>query len=213
MLAEYFRIKNAYLFLLWTAVLVFLAYIHQQAFTIPEILNMPVVDEKVKAAMLERFQTWRWLGFAVVPLMILLRVSLTATCLFIGALLDEKFNKLTYTGYYGIAMKSDAISVLHSLAGSVVIMSLFRDDLIKGQTVFSLLYFIDMNAVEKWLTIPCASINLFEIVYWFFMSKLIAVATGNRFWKSFEFVICTYGLGYLIYIVLLMFITLYLGAW
>lgn len=210
MFSSYLKINNSRLFLLWMAVLVFLAYIHQEAFSIPEIMNMPVVDEEVKASILDRFKTWRWIGFAAVPVMILLRVSLTAACLFVGALLNEKFNKLTYNGCYGIAMKSDAVSVLHSVVSSVVIMALFRDDLIKGQTVFSLLYFIDMNAVEKWLTIPCASINLFEIVYWFFMSKLVSAVTGNKFWKSFEFVLCTYGLGYLIYIVAMMFITLYI---
>lgn len=212
MFREYLGVRNLWFFLLWTAIFFFLSYIHQEAFTIPEIMNMPVVDEDVKAAMLERFQTWRWVGIAIVPLMILLRVSLTASCLFIGSILNEKFNKLTYSGYYGVAMKADVISVLHSIVSSVVIINFFRDDLMKGQTVFSLLYFIDMNSVDKWLTIPCASINLFEIAYWFFMAKLIAVATGNKFWKSVEFVICTYGVGYLIYIVLLMFVTLYLST-
>lgn len=212
MFFDYLKVRNLWLFLLWTVILVFLAYIHQEAFTIPEIVNMSVVDEEVKASALEWFKTWRWVGFAAVPLLILLRVSLTAGCLFTGALLNEKFNKLTYTGYYGIAMKADVVSVLHSIVSSVVIMDFFRDDLIKGQTVFSLLYFIDMNAVDKWLTIPCASINLFEIVYWFFLSKLVAMATGNRYWKSLEFVLTTYGVGYLIYIVAMMFITLYLSA-
>uniref|UniRef100_S0DE83 Yip1 domain-containing protein n=1 Tax=termite gut metagenome TaxID=433724 RepID=S0DE83_9ZZZZ len=193
-------------------ILIYLAYIHQEAFAIPEIMNMPVVDEEMKAAMLERFKTWRWVGFAAVPLLILIRVSLVGACLSTGAMLNEKFSKLTYSGAYGIAMKSDVISVLHTIVSSVIIITLFRDDVIKGQTVFSLLYFIDMNAVDKWLTIPCASINLFEVIYWFFMSKLVSVATGNKFWKSFEFVMCTYGVGYLIYIVLMMFITLYLSA-
>lgn len=212
MFNSYLKTRNVWLFGLWTAILLFLAYIHQEAFSIPEIVNMPVVDEAVKESMLQRFKTWRWLGFAAVPLVILLRVSLTAACLFVGAMFNERFNKLTYNGYYGVAMKADVISVLHSLVGSVVIMAFFRDDLIKGQTVFSLLYFIDMNAVDKWLTIPCASINLFEIVYWFFMAKLVAVATENKYWKSFESVFFSYGFGYLIYIVLMMFVMLYMTA-
>jgi hypothetical protein len=212
MLSDYLKIRNLWLFLFWVATLVFLAYIHQEVFTIPEIMNMPVVDENMKVTMLERFQTWRWLGIGIVPLLILLRVSLTAGCMFVGSILNDGFNKLSYKDYYSIAMKSDVIGVLHSIVSSVVIITLFSDDLIKGQTVFSLLYFIDMNVADKWLTIPCASINLFEVVYWFFMSKLVSVATGNKFWNSFGFVISTYGLGYLIYIVFMMFITLYLST-
>lgn len=211
MLCDYLKIKDIYLFLLWVIILVYLAFIHQEAITIPEIMNMPVVDPEVKASMLERFLKFRWLGFITIPLMVLLRVSLVGACLFVGTLFNEKFNNLNYSGCYGIAMKSDVVNVLHALFSCAVIVGFFKDDVIKGQTVFSLLYFIDMNLVDKWLTIPCASINLFEVAYWFFMSKLVSVASGNKYWKSFEFVMCTYGVGYLFYIILIMFLTLYLS--
>ncbi|BBL02344.1 hypothetical protein A3BBH6_25800 [Alistipes onderdonkii subsp. vulgaris] len=42
------------------------------------------------------------------------------------------------------------------------------------------------------------------------MAKLVAVQSGSGYWSSFKFVLSTYGVGYLFYIVFLMFLLLYL---
>lgn len=124
MIADYLNIRNKWLFLLWTAILVLLVYIQQEMFAVPQIINMPVVDESVKAMVLKQFMRWRWVGFVVIPVLVLLRVSLTAGCMFVGALFDERFSKLTYKGYYGVAMKADVVSVVNAVV-SCVTMPLF----------------------------------------------------------------------------------------
>ncbi len=51
-------------------------------------------------------------------------------------------------------------------------------------------------------------VNLFEIAYWLLLADLLKKIINRPFWKSFEFVLSTYGVGLLIWTVFVVFLTL-----
>ncbi len=57
---------------------------------------------------------------------------------------------------------------------------------------------------------PLAAVNVFEVLYWIVMALLVGRLCRTKFGKSFKFVMSTYGVGYVFYIALLMFLMLYL---
>ena len=78
-------------------------------------------------------------------------------------------------------------------------------------TTYTSLLFLAGDDIEPWVKMPLSAINVFEIVYWCVMSLCVGKLVGTSFGKSFKFVMSSYGIGYLFYIALLMFLLLYLA--
>lgn len=207
---KYISLKLQPFILLLISVLFVVAYIQQEYIAIPQISNMQVVDEVVKIKILENYYKYRWLTFLVPIAILLLRVSLVAICMFLGSFFDERGLRMKYADSWNIALKSDVILILFNVLVCVVAVVLGEEHAGEVSRYSSFAFLVDLNITEQWLLVPIAALNVFEVGYWFFMTKLMAVQTGDRYWNSFKFVLSTYGVGYLFYIVFLMFLLLYL---
>lgn len=185
-------------------------YLQQIYIVIPQISNMSVVDEVVKTKIIESYYKYRWLMFLVPIVILLFRVSLVAMCLFLGSFFIEREQQMKYADSWNIALKSDIILILFSIAICAVAVISGSDSATEFNRHSSFAFLVDPNITEQWLLVPIAALNVFEVCYWFFMAKLVAVQTGDGYWSSFKFVLSTYGVGYLFYIVFLMFLLLYL---
>lgn len=205
------KISNKDILLLYISVLLITIYIQQKYIMIPQISNMAVVDETVKAAIFEGFYKFRWLMFLTPIAILLIRVSLVAMCLFLGSFFIERQQKIKYADGWNVALKSDIILILSSVMVCTIAVMFGAEQAEVVGRYCSLAFLVDPNITEQWLLVPIAAINIFEIGYWFFMAKLIAVQSGGGYWSSFKFVLSTYGVGYLFYIIFLMFLLLYLA--
>lgn len=185
-------------------------YLQQIYIVIPQISNMSVVDEVVRTKIIESYYKYRWLMFLVPIVILLFRVSLVAMCLFLGSFFIEREQQMKYADSWNIALKSDIILILFSIAICAVAVISGSDSATEFSRHSSFAFLVDPNITEQWLLVPIAALNVFEVGYWFFMAKLVAVQTGDGYWSSFKFVLSTYGVGYLFYIVFLMFLLLYL---
>lgn len=141
---------------------------------------------------------------------LLIRVSLVALCLFIGSLFNEGRQKIRYADSWNIVLKSDVILILFSFTICTIAVISGPDLATEFNRHSSFAFLVDQSITEQWLLVPIAALNIFEVCYWFFMAKLVAVQTGDGYGSSFKFVLSTYGVGYLFYIVFLMFLLLYL---
>jgi hypothetical protein len=63
---------------------------------IPQLDVNELINKILKEQLLEQFYRYRWLSFILAPLMLILRVTLVAACIFIGSFLpvvpSDKFN-------------------------------------------------------------------------------------------------------------------------
>lgn len=204
------KISNKDILLLYISVLLCIIYIQQKYIMIPQISNMAVVDETVKATIFEGFYKFRWLMFLTPIAILLIRVSLVAMCLFLGSFFIERQQKIKYADGWNVALKSDIILILSSVMVCIIAVMFGAEQAEVVGRYCSLAFLVDPNITEQWLLVPIAALNIFEVAYWFFMAKLVAVQNGSGYWSSFKFVLSTYGVGYLFYIVFLMFLLLYL---
>lgn len=197
------------LFILFSFILI-ITYLQQEYIVIPQLSNMPIVDETLKAKIFESYYKHRWLMYLITIAILLIRVSLVSLCLFVGELFNERQQKIRYADSWNIALKSDIVLILFSVAVCAAAVVAGPDAATEFSHHSSFAFLVDSNITDQWLLVPIAALNVFEVGYWFFMAKLVAVQTGDCYWSSFKFVLSTYGVGYLFYIVFLMFLLLYL---
>lgn len=202
------HLKKLPFFLVLTSILLIITYIQQEYVSIPQISNLDLPEE-MKERYLESFFKYRWVSFLLVPLIILLRVSYTALCLFLKELFANDIESANYSSCFNVALKADIIMFGASILSCTLILCTGASTLDLQQYI-SLTCLANTETAEPWLLIPLAAVNVFEIVYWFFMAKLFAVENKCGYWQGFRYVMSGYGVGYLFYIVLAMFLVLYL---
>lgn len=185
-------------------------YLQQEFVLMPELQSFDLVGDEAKAKMLESWQKWRWLSFAVAPLLLLIRLSLVTLCLFVGSFFFADMAGRKFKDWWGVAMVAQSVMLLYSVVLCIINIAAGANEALEVTKCISLL-FLGGEGIEQWIKIPLSAVNVFEIAYWFLMAKLVSVKTDNGFGKSFKFVMSSYGVGYLFYIVLLMFLTLYLS--
>ncbi|WP_332369080.1 hypothetical protein [Spirosoma telluris] len=72
----------------------------------------------------------------------------------------------------------------------------------------SLLNLVDAQTIPRYWLAPLQMLNLFEIAYWFLLAYGVADATGLSFKRSFGLVMSSYGVGLVLWVVLVMFLTI-----
>ncbi len=201
---------SGYIFLLYVSIMLIITLIQQEFVLLPELQNFDLVGDEVRAKMLENWQKWRWLSFVITPLLLLLRLSLVSLCMFVGSFFFPNMTGRNFQEWWDVAMKAQSVMIFYSIILCFVNMTAGENDALELTKYTSLMFLGDDN-MEQWLKLPLSALNIFEIAYWFVMTKLICVKTNNKLGASFQFVLSSYGVGYLFYIILLMFLMLYLS--
>lgn len=202
--------SNRSIFLLYVSVLLLITFIQQEFVFIPELQTLDILSDDAKANLLEKYQKWRWVAFLLTPFLLFIRFLLVASCLFIGGFFMPGIGRNVFREWWGIATKAQIIMIGYSVVLCFVNVRFGSDSALLINKYTSLL-FLGGDSIDNWVKIPLSSLNLFEIGYWFIMSYLISKISGLSYGKSFRFTMSSYGIGYLFYIVFLMFLVLYLG--
>lgn len=208
---HYLKLHCGYYVVIVCCISVIAAYIQQEYLVIPQLENMPIINDILKRKILNEFQKLRWLSLLLAPIIILLRVSLVASCFFVGSLLFDGFGKLEYGRCFNVALKADVILLFSAVISSAILLFAGNESTVYVSKCMSLLYFFDLENIEPWLVMPIGVLNVFEAVYWFFMAALLAVALKKSYKDALNFVLCTYGTGLVLFILFIIFVTLYIS--
>lgn len=183
-----------------------------------EILNL---TDLLANTLLERFtknqvdeilniqSKWKWLGYTISPLIIMLKISiitaiLDAGCFFFGK--EIKYKKL-----FNIVVKAEFIFLL-----VIVFKTAWFYFFQTNYTLEDLQYFYPLSAIniigyeglQPWFVYPFQVLNLFELAYWFILAYLISEELKMNTDKGFSIVASSYGVSLLIWVVGVMFFTL-----
>ena len=112
--------------------------------------------------------------------------------------------------WWNVVLKADIVMILSSTVSCLLSVKYGAEHAMEISRYFSFAFLGNPKSTEQWVQIPLSALNVFEVCYWFFMSKLLSVQTGRGYWASFRFIMGSYGTGYLFYIVFVMFLVLYL---
>ena len=163
---------------------------------------------RIKSMMYSR-EKWQWIGYAIVPLVLIIKWFLVAIVLDVGALLLEV--KLKFKKAFQIAMLSEVVFLV--LVAVKFGWFFYNRDILTLEYVqsfmpLSVTNLTNMNSIDKWFIYPLQILNLFEVSYWLLLAYFLSTALKKTFGKALQFVAITYGSGLVIWVVFIAFLTL-----
>ena len=161
--------------------------------------------------LLESQEKWAWVGYTILPLIILIRSSLVAICLSVGLFFYDTDNKTKFKQLFRVALLGEFVLVLvgyFKFAYFYFIKTNYTLEDLQQFYPLSYTNFLDLENISPWLVYPLQTVNLFEIAYFFVLVYGIHKLLQNKYAKSFEMVAVSYGTGLVIWLGLVMFLTL-----
>jgi hypothetical protein len=208
------KLNNFSLYILIIILISFITYFSGIYLNTDELLYNYYSEQIAKEQLekiIESQQKWGWLGYAIIPLVVLIRTSLVAMCLSIGVFFYYMENNYKFKQFFKIALLGEFVLILVVFFKFFYFYFLKTDYTLQDlQQYYPLSYinFLDLEKIQPWLVYPLQTINLFEISYFFVLVYGLWKLLKNKLSKSFEIVAVSYGSGLLIWLGLVMFLTL-----
>lgn len=154
-------------------------------------------------------QKWEWLTYVILPLLLLLKIAIITAILDLGCFLFNK--EIKYKKLFNIVVKAEFIFLL-----AIIIKTAWFYFYQTNYTLEDLQYFYPFSALsligheglQPWFVYPFQVLNLFELAYWFILAYLLGKELESTTDKGLSIVASSYGVGLLIWVVGVMFLTL-----
>lgn len=176
-------------------------------------LTLERIDKMVESA-----KTWEWVGYAILPVIVLLRIFYTSIFLFIGIFFTEL--TIEYGKLFKIALLADFVYVLAGLV-KLVILIFFKEVNTLQDLQFqplSVMELFNAKSIDPLFVYPLSLLNVFEFSYFLVLAWLLVGVINEaseertlRFGQSLKLVTTSYGSGLLLWVLVVMFITLNLS--
>ncbi len=165
--------------------------------------------------MLELSKKWQWIGYAIIPVVILLRVFFTTIFLYIGVFFTNL--KIDFGKLFKIALLADFVFVLAALA-KMVILIFFKEVSTLEDLQFqplSVMELLNSSTVDTLFVYPLSLLNVFELGYFIVLGWLLVPVLNEanpeqpvKLGRSLQIAATSYGSGLLLWVLLVMFLTL-----
>ncbi|RZS99148.1 hypothetical protein [Aquimarina brevivitae] len=170
-------------------------------------LSDKLTQEQVVEIM-DSSQKWQWLGYVLLPLILLLKIAVITAVLYMGIFFFEK--KITYKRLFTIVTKAEFVFVLFGLVK--LLWFVFQDGYtledVQSFYPLSALNVIGYQELQPWFVYPFQTLNLFELAYWIILAWLLSKEIQSTTDKALKIVASSYGSALLIWVVAVMFFTL-----
>jgi len=165
-------------------------------------------SEQLANRLLGDSKEWKWLSYLLAPVFLGLRIFLVSVCFSIGVFvinIQVPFKNLlniSILGEYTLLV----VPAIKLIWFGIVDLNYNFEDLqyFSPLSIFSL---FDPEDIEPWLIYPFQLLNVFEILYWCALAYQLKNILNRDFAGSFAFVASTYGVGLLLWVIFVMFLT------
>jgi len=153
----------------------------------------------------------QWLILIKTPLMIILK-TIIVTMLIIGGL-NLYEHELDFSNVLKISLLAEFIFILLPLI-RLLWFIFFEinsfEEIIRFPT-FSVIDLVNQDQLSGWMTYPLKVANLFELIYILLLSELLSINLRVTFKKSLKIILSSYGIGLILWVVIVSFILVNLG--
>jgi hypothetical protein len=191
--------------------LALLAYVQEVFLSDDMFYNFYIqqLSEEQIEKMLNQQHEYSYLGYIITPIFYIIKLLIVSTCLYTGSYISQK-QAIRFKDLMSIVVVADFIFLIPALF-KIVWFTFGKTDFtledLQHFSPLSLLNIFDVQHVEKWLIYPLHAFNVFEIAFWFLLGWLLMPILKKGFTESFTFVMASYGSAFLMWIVLVVFIT------
>jgi hypothetical protein len=177
----------------------------QQTFFVSDILYYNTYGDQLSMDTVEMIigsaKKWAWVSYLFTPLLLLLRVTFVACCFYTALFFRNE--KTDFSSCFNISLKSDTVFLLFGLFGIVYQLFFPASNLSElSSNPTTLLYYIEIENIPKYLLYPLGLVNLSELLYWGLLVSLVRYRFGCSLSNSFSFVIQSYGIGLMLIILI-----------
>ena len=158
--------------------------------------------------MFEEGHKWQFLSILFIPVILLIKISFAAACLFIG--LNFKGIFASFSHIFNIALKAEIIFCIAGLIKITVLLFLKRTEVFEDLNYYplSLINLTGTQGIYKWLVYPLQTLNLFELFYWLVLAKGLEIVVSRDYGSMLILVLCTYVVGLVIWTMFVMLLIL-----
>ncbi len=206
------KMNIKYFFILNTILLLLLTWFTKtEIVTEREIINFYSTQlsyEQIEQ-ILDGQKKWEWLGYAFIPPIYLLKLSLVTLSVYTGILLLN-IKTLSWRKIFGVVIIADMIFLIPSIIKMVwfTFQSNYTLEDVQYFLPGSMLNIFDPKLLEPWLIYPIQSLNIWELVFWAALAWGLKKYLDGDFYRSMSLVAGTYGTGLVIWVVFVTFLTL-----
>lgn len=169
-----------------------------------------LVEERINI-LFKISKKWQWFGYALIPIVVLIRVGFTSICLYIGLFVVDL--KIPFRDLFKVTLLADFVFVFAGLT-KMVILIFFKDVSTLYDLQFqplSLMELFDRESVDQLLYYPLSLVSVFELIYWLTLAWLLTEVVEKPFGSTFKTVASSYGTGLLLWVLFIMFLTVNLS--
>lgn len=151
----------------------------------------------------------QWLGYFLLPLLLLIKISIIAATIDGGCFFFSK--EIKYKKLFNIVVKAEFIFLLVIIVKTAWFYFFQTNYSLEDLQYFyplSALSIIGYEGLQPWFVYPFQVLNLFELAYWFVLAYLLGKELESTTDKGLSIVASSYGVGLLIWVVGVMFLTL-----
>jgi hypothetical protein len=171
--------------------------------TLGERLTIDRIDE-----IISQQEKWRFVTYLIFPLLVATQVFLVALCLNCGTILMNY--KISFTSLFKLVLRASTVFLINKLLFTFILLfskvQVAEDLMILNK--FALSGFADKDSVPQWLMYALSVVNVFEIVFWLLLAFGMTRLLQKSLKSSLAFVMATYGLGLLIWMIFIIFLQL-----
>ena len=153
---------------------------------------------------------WKWMAYVLIPLLILIKVSLITSVLYIGTFFFSK-KIIDFKQLWSIVIKAEFALLLVPIFKIIWFYFFEPNYNLEDLQYFhplSALNIVGYKGLEPWLIYPFQIINLFELAYWLLLAYFIGKITETNMDRGLKIVASSYGSALLLWVAVIMFFTL-----
>lgn len=209
-ITKYFHETKKFEFFLFISLLYVLLSVLLNEFIIQDKLYYQTLGEQLARERIEEFlelkRKWDWITYLLIPVILFFKFLFVALCLETGSIFKGYKTKLKQM--FHIAMFGELVFLFSQILKTIVISLTKLEDLNQLQEIasFSLLNIINNKNIDPWFIYPLQTVNVFEIAYWLFLAFILKIIWQKKYTNMIKFVLSTYGVGLIIWIIIVMFI-------
>jgi hypothetical protein len=171
-------------------------------------LSSQIPVTSIEKILESRKQLW-WGAYLIQVIVVLFKVLFASICIFVGIILSDK--QITFINLFNLVLLAELIFVIAQLT-HLINLYLYRVELTFNTTANyfpgSMLSFLGAENVVPWLHYPLQTLNIFEVAYVLLISWLLSKQWKPDFVESLNIVIPSYGIGLILWMALVVFLTL-----
>lgn len=162
--------------------------------------------------LIETQNKWKWVSYILVPVVYLIKFTLTSFCIYVGTILV--FKKAKFKDIFQFTMIAETVFLLPAIIKIfwfIFILPDYNLEEIQYFSPFSLLNYLGYENVPSWSIYLLQIVNLFEIFYWLLLAYGLHIVINKPFKRSLGIVAASYGTGLVLWVTFITFLTVSIG--